>query len=75
MPLHFTGVKQGAVACRSENNKGEKEPVETVLTLLDLHIGAELTSGGVLQPVIFALVLGTALEEEVKFNCATVKIG
>ena len=73
VPLHFTGVKQGAVACRSENNTGGKDPVETVLTLLNLHIGAELTAAKVLLPIIFAAILGTNLEEEVKFNCGTLK--
>jgi hypothetical protein len=71
VPLHFTGVKQGLVACRSENAKGEKDAVETVLTLLDLHMAA---GGSPLGPLILARVLGTGLEEEVLLNCGGVKI-
>jgi hypothetical protein len=71
VPLHFTGVKQGLVACRSENAKGEKDPVETVLELLDLHIAA---GGSPLRPLLFMRLLGTALEEEVILNCGGVKI-
>jgi hypothetical protein len=75
VPLHFEGVKQEEVACRSENNKGEKDPVETVLTLLELHVGAgKAFEGKVLTPVIFAKILGTGDEEEVTFNCGIVKI-
>jgi hypothetical protein len=72
--LTFTGVKQGEVTCRSENAKGEKDPVETVLTLLDLHAVSEKNSEGKLVPAVQARILGTALEEEVKFNCGTVKL-
>jgi hypothetical protein len=71
VPLHFSKVFQGLVACRSENAKGEKDPVETVLTLLDLHVAA---GGTPLEPRIVARVLGTALEEEVILNCGGVKI-
>jgi hypothetical protein len=74
VPLHFTGVKLEGASCRSENSKGEKDPAGTVLTLLDLHVAAELTSEKVLQPLIFAKVLGTGLEEEVKLVCALLKI-
>jgi hypothetical protein len=70
--LTLTGVKENKVACRSENNKGEKDPVETVLSLLDLHVAAELTAAKVLQPVFLAKLLGTALEEEVKVICGIV---
>jgi hypothetical protein len=71
VPLHFTGVKQELVACRSENAKGEKDPVETVLELLDLHMAA---GGSPLGPLLLMRVLGTALEEEVILNCGGVKI-
>jgi hypothetical protein len=71
--LTFTGVKKEAVACRSENAKGEKDPVETILTLLDLHMAAEETSAKVLQPLLTAQVLGTALEAELTFVCGVVK--
>jgi hypothetical protein len=72
--IDFIGVKQGEVACRSENAKGEKDPVETVLALLDLHATAQKNTAGELVPALQARILGTALEEEVKFNCGTVKI-
>jgi hypothetical protein len=71
VPLHLTGYKQGLFACRSENAKGEKDPVETVLELLDLHVAA---GGTPLEPRIVARLLGTALEEEVILNCGGVKM-
>jgi hypothetical protein len=71
--LHLAGYKQGLVACRSENAKGEKDPVETVLELLDLHIAAG-KAGTMLRPLLFMRVLGTALEEEVILNCGGEKI-
>jgi hypothetical protein len=75
VPLHITGFKQEEVACRSENNKGEKDPVETVLALLDMHVGAgKAFEGKELTPVIFAKILGTADEEELNYNCGLVKI-
>jgi hypothetical protein len=75
VPLHIEGYKQGEVACRSENNKGEKDPVETILALLDLHVGAgKAFEGKSLAPVIFAKILGTADEEELRYNCGLVKI-
>ena len=52
--LTVTGYKQGTSACRSENNKGEKDPVETILALLDLHLSSEETAGKVLQPLLLA---------------------
>jgi hypothetical protein len=75
-PITFTGVKQGEVACRSENAKAEKDPVETVLVLLDLHAVSQKESIGKkeLVPALQAKILGNALEEEVKFVCGTVKI-
>ena len=74
VPITFTGTKkEGTVACRSENAKGEKDAVETILTLLDLHMAAEETSAKVLQPLLTAEVLGTALEAELIINCGVVK--
>jgi hypothetical protein len=74
VPLTFTGTKKGAVACRSENAKGEKSKnVEEINTLLDLHEASEETSAKVLQPLLTALVLGSALEAELIINCGGVK--
>jgi hypothetical protein len=73
VPLTFTGLKKEKVSCRSENAKGEKDPVETILVLLDLHIAAEKSTTGVLQPLLLAKFLGTALEEQVTSNCGGVK--
>ena len=73
VPLTLTGLKKEKVACRSENAKGEKDAVETVLILFDLHMAAEETGGKVLQSLLTAKYLGTALEEELIVTCATVK--
>jgi hypothetical protein len=76
--LTFTKTFKEKVACRSENAKGEKDPVETILTLLDLHLAAELHENAkkekVLLPLLIAKVLGTALEEELKIVCGVVKL-
>ena len=73
---NFKGTKKvgSAVACRSETAKGTKDPVETILVLLDLHILAgEPTAGGALQPYLLIRVLGIEHEEEAIFNCGGVK--
>ena len=73
--LTFTGVKLvGGANCRSENNKGEKDPVETILLLADLHLSAGENAAKELKSLLLAQVLGTAGEEEVKFNCSLLKI-
>ncbi len=68
----FTGVKQGAVACRSESASG-KDPIETVLVLSDVHGATEKTAGGELEGLLLFKVLGAAAEEELTIACATVK--
>ena len=74
VPLTFTGTKKEKVACRSENAAGEKDPVETILLLTDLHAAAEETSGKVLESLLTVKVLGTAeKEEELIINCGGVK--
>jgi hypothetical protein len=71
--LTFTGLKQGEVACRSENAKAEKDPIETILTLLDEHVVSQKNAAKELVPALQAKILGNALEAEVKFNCGTTK--
>jgi hypothetical protein len=77
VPIHLIGMKKEKVACRSENAKGEKDPVETILALLDLHLAAELHLNAkgetVLLSLLIAKVLGTALEEVLTMNCGGVK--
>ncbi len=70
--LSFTGVKQGTVACRSESSAG-KDPVETVLTLIDLHLASEKSTSGELQGLLLFRALGVADEEELTIVCGTVK--
>jgi hypothetical protein len=74
----FTGNKQAGANCRSENSKGEKDAIETVLALLDLHLAAEESLEGSaemkLQPLLLARILGTAKEEELSYVCGLVKI-
>jgi hypothetical protein len=74
VPVHFTGVKREGIACRSENLKAEKDPVETLLLLLDLHMSTESTAGGVLQSLILAKVLGVDLDSEVLLVCGLIKV-
>lgn len=74
VPLTLTGVKKEKISCRSENSKGEKDAIETVLALVDLRIGSELTATKVLQPLGVGKVLGSALESELTVVCGTVKL-
>jgi hypothetical protein len=74
VPLEFKGVKKETTACRSENLKAEKDPIETVLLLLDVHASTETTSGGVLESLILAKVLGVDLDTELILNCGLVKV-
>src|SRR6202161_241878 len=71
--IDFTGVKEGKVACRSETASGAKDPIETVLSKLDLQVASEKTSGGVLEPLLISTVLGQAGSEELIVNCGGVK--
>ncbi len=77
MEAHFTNVKKEEALCTSENSKKEKDPLGTVLTLLDLHLNAgKDTTKTKLIPIILALILGQSpdLTEGVIFNCATLKV-
>ena len=57
--LDFTGTKKEAVACRSESQSGsEKDPVETILAVTDIHLANEETAAKVLQPLLLFKVLG-----------------
>jgi len=71
----FTGVKKGAVACRSETTGGTKDPVETMLVLFGLRSAAtEAAVGGALLPLLIELVLGSEGEEGgLTVNCGAVK--
>jgi hypothetical protein len=72
--LTFIGWKEGKVACRSENAKGEKDAVETVLVAVDLHLADEEPSTGVLEPLVLFKVLGQVSgESELTIVCGTVK--
>jgi hypothetical protein len=62
------------VNCRSETAIGEKDPVETVLVLYDLHLAAELLSDQVLEPLVLMRVLGKSLEEAVTVVCGVIKV-
>ncbi len=66
------GMKQGSTACRSESASG-KDPVETVLALVDLHLASEKIAGGELEPLLLFRMLGVAGEDELTVVCGTVK--
>ena len=71
--LTFTHAKQGKVLCRSENAKGEKDPIETILTGGEGRLAAEKSTSGVLQPLLVLTVAGIAGEVELTINCGGVK--
>lgn len=68
------GWKKGEVGCRTEDMKSAvKDPVETVLMLLDAHVAAGEAEGK-LNPMLLGLALGVLGEEEVTIACGLVKI-
>jgi hypothetical protein len=76
IPITFTGVttNEKKINCTSENLKKEKaKNIGEVLVLLDLHLAAEKSTEGVLQPLLIALVLSIELDPTLLINCAGVK--
>ncbi len=69
----FAGAKKGEVNCRSENTKGEKDAVGTVLAVADLRLATEETSSKALAPLLLLKVMGASREEELTINCGVVK--
>jgi hypothetical protein len=66
--LDFEGAKKEKVACRSENAKAEKDPVETILVVTGLITENEETTGKALQGALVNLLTETLL-----INCGGVK--
>lgn len=66
--LDFEGTKKEKVACRSENAKGEKDPVETILVVTTITAASETSTTGVLEPMLVNTVNGTLF-----INCGGVK--
>jgi hypothetical protein len=54
--LHFKGCKKGELGCRSEDLKAVKDPVETILVLVDAHLVA-LLKGTTLVPGVMLIIL------------------
>ncbi len=52
--------EKSKIACRSENTKGEKDPIETILVTVDLHLLDVLTAANVLEPGIAVIPLEPA---------------
>jgi len=73
--ITFNKVKSNlGTACRSETEAGTKDPVETVLVAVDIHIASELSQEKVLQPLAIFVVLGQAGEEkDLVINCGGIK--
>jgi hypothetical protein len=74
----FTGVTLGKTAnCRSENSKGEKDAIGTVLMLLDMHmVAGTLTGTETLIPLVgFKVldILGKTTANPLKFKCGVVE--
>jgi len=74
--VHVKECKSGMVGCRSENAKGEKDPVETTLVLIDFHLADLLNSGTHnLEPGIVAIVLNSNLELlPIKIACGVIAV-
>jgi hypothetical protein len=75
--LELTGVHFGKVACRSETLAGLKDPVETALVLVDLHLVAEKSNketGEVLEPLLVFKILGLDGDSTLVLNCGLVKV-
>jgi hypothetical protein len=70
--VDLAGVKAAGTGCRSENSKGEKDPVETVLVLLVSRRAAGV-KGAELSPLIVLTVLGIAGESELTWVCGILK--
>jgi len=66
--VDLEGCKKEKVACRSENSKGEKDPVEVVLAPLGLTDASEETAAKELQFVWVA-----TFKETLLINCGVVK--
>lgn len=74
--LHFTGCKFGGIFnCSSENSKGEKDPLNVVLLLVDTHlINLEGEKKELLAGIAW-LILNELLEvRPIKINCGGAKI-
>ena len=70
--LTFTKTKQATTACRSENEAGTKDAVETILVKVSTKLGAEKSTAGVLQPLIVLSVFGVD-GGVLTINCGAVK--
>jgi hypothetical protein len=71
--LTLTGAKKEKVACRSETLAGVKDPIETILVKVDLHLDSEKSTTGVLQPLLVFKFHGVDGDEEVIVNCGGIK--
>jgi hypothetical protein len=70
--LTFTKTKQGAVACRSENEAGVKDAIETILVKVSTLLADEKSTTKVLEPLIIFTVFGVDGKELI-INCGAVK--
>jgi hypothetical protein len=68
--LTFLGCKEGTLGCRTENLKAEKDALETILILADLHI-VNLLNGTILEPGLAVIILDPNTKEvgTVKLIC------
>jgi hypothetical protein len=71
--LTFTGTKQEELSCRSENLAKTKDAEGVILVKIDAHLADEETTGGVLQPILIAKVLGVDGDNELIINCGGTK--
>jgi hypothetical protein len=69
----LTGCKKEKVACRSENSAGEKDAVETALSVWDWHIADEISISGELEPVRIYQILPISGTGNWVLNCGAVK--
>jgi hypothetical protein len=72
--LTFTGLKLEAASCRTENELGEKDPIEVFLAKVDVHLADEKSTAKELVPLLVISLAGVKGEKEVIVNCAAVKV-
>jgi hypothetical protein len=70
--LDLAGCKEEKVNCRSENEKGEKDPIETILLRYTVRVAAERSETKELEAILVATLLPEVKGSQ-RFVCGTLK--